>query len=422
MQTGTRVLRSGALSLIVPQGADRMTSARGAGTVPRELAESTVRNAVETALNCPLVLPPIAQCVIPGDRVALAMEPDAPLAVPILTAVVEELQSLAEPGVELTLLLPEDPASEGWSSLLAAIPSGVREKLGIVIHNPDDRDGLSYLASTAGGERLYLNHRIVNADLIVSIGPLCFDSRLGVRGGASSFYPQLADRAAAELFRRDAHPELAADSPRPLRDLVDEVGWLLGTQFVAGVIPESAGSGPQVLAGDPQAVLEAARREVAATLHVEVAEPVELVAVSIPGGTSLGWKQLGLALEQAARVVEPGGRIVVVADLAEPQGPAATMLRRCVEPEDLLTPLRREPVADSREIVQIIMAQRHARVYLLSALPAAVVEELGLIPLVNADEASRLLSLVDRLLVVPNACFHRCDVAARRPAGTRGAR
>ena len=100
----------------------------------------------------------------------------------------------------------------------------------------------------------------------------------------------------------------------------------------------------------------------------------------------------------------------MIADLSEPQGPAATMLRRCQEPEDLLKPLRREPTVDAVEISQLIHALRRARVYLLSKLPTEVVEELGMIALADANELQRLVSTIPNCRVIPFANYTWCEV------------
>jgi len=111
--------------------------------------------------------------------------------------------------------------------------------------------------------------------------------------------------------------------------------------------------------------------------------------------------------------VNQGGRIIAVADLAVPEGPAATMMRRCQEPEDLLKPLRKEPTVDSVEITQLIKAERRARVYLLSGLESDIVEELGMIPVSDAAEFQKLAASIGPCRVIPFANYSWCEVAER---------
>lgn len=166
-----------------------------------------------------------------------------------------------------------------------------------------------------------------------------------------------------------------------------------------------------MLAGLPEEVFPAGCEMMEKTWAVSVEEEVPSVITSIPGGPC-AWKQLGQALQSAAEVVEQGGRIIVVADISAPDGPAATMLRRSQDPEELLKPLRREPTPDSEEISQLIEASRKARIYLRSDLPAELIEELGMFPLATEEELQRLVSPLEQPLVVPFANFAMCSVGA----------
>ena len=95
----------------------------------------------------------------------------------------------------------------------------------------------------------------------------------------------------------------------------------------------------------------------------------------------------------------------MVADLPVPEGPGATMLRRCADPEELLKPLRREPVVDSLEITQLINTLRHARLYLYSIIPTDIVEELGMIAIESESEIQRLTVQAQSCAALPNANY-----------------
>lgn len=379
--------------------------------LPPHAAAETSRQ-IAQALQHPLGLPGLHECAIPGDRIVIVLDPDTPAGTEIVGQVVEQLQLPGEGAAALTLLLPEDPAGHSWQSLQASLPLHVQQLTAVQVHNPADETQRGYLASSSGGERVYLNRQLLDADLIVSIGMIGFDSLLGYRGTSSVIYPQFSDAATIREVRGQGHPELTPDQRRPLRDLVDEIGWLLGTQFTVQVLPDAAGGAAEVLAGAPDQVQACGQSRLDQSWRVATDEACDLVVVSIPGGSPFGWKQLGTALDMACRVVEPGGRIAIVAQLETPEGDAAAMLRRCKDPEDLLKPLRREPTADAVEISQLIQALRRARLYLLSGLPAELVEELGLYALASADELQRLVDQSERLLVIPGANFAWCDITA----------
>lgn len=396
-------LTSGSISVALPQ---TLSSA----LIRSELPTASIAEFCQQAFQNPLGFPELVRCVVPGDRVVLTVDPETPFSAEIIASVWEQLQTVPEGGVSLTLLFPNDHTGSGWQWLRDQLPVHVQQQITVHVHDPADSSQISYIASSGGGERIYLNRLLSDADLIITVGVIAFDSLLGFRGTSSILYPTFSDAATLQASQSQGHPELTPVQQRPFRELVDEVGWLLGTQFTVQVIPGPAELPTAILAGLPEDVMTRGRELVEKTWRISVEEMLEGVVISIPGGAVFGWKQLGLALEQASSIVKQGGRIAVVADLANPEGPAATMLRRCQDPEELLKPLRREPTHDSVEVAQLIQAQRRARIYLLSSLPAETVEELGLIPVADAAELQRLVNTIDRYRIIPFANYAWCEV------------
>ena len=357
------------------------------------------------ALLAPLGLPELSRCVVPGDSVAIVIDPETPHVIELLIAVCEQLLSVPDSGISLSLLLPPDPGSAGWSHVVEKLPLHLQQQLTVHVHDPSATDQLSYLASSAAGDRLYLNRRISDADLVVTIGIVCFDSLLGYRGTTSGVFPSFSDTDAIQQARTQGHPELTPEQPRPYRQLVDEVGWLLGTQFSVQIVPGPGDTPLAILAGLPEDVMTAGKDLVDRVWRVKPRKEVDAVVLSVPCDASSGWKQFGNAIELATRLVQPDGRIIVVADLPVPEGPGATMLRRCQDAEELLKPLRREPGPDAVEITQLINTLRHARVYLYSNMPSDIVEELGIIAIEDPAELQRLTTAAKSCVALPNANY-----------------
>jgi nickel-dependent lactate racemase len=370
----------------------------------------SVPDLCQRALANPLGFPELTQCVVPGDRVVITVDPETPFVADLISAVWEQLQTIPDGGVTISLLLPQDNTGNDWTWMRELLPLHIQQQISVHVHNPADSSQISYIASSAAGERVYLNRLLSDADMIVTIGVIAFDGLLGFRGTSSSLYPAFSDAMTVQESRAQGHPELTPDQQRPYRELVDEIGWLLGTQFTVQIVPGSDLAPAAILAGLPDDVLKQGKELVTKLWRLSASELVDGVVLSIPGGAAFGWKQLGQALDHAANLVHQGGRIIAVADLVPPEGPAATMLRRCQEPEDLLKPLRKEPTYDSVEISQLIQAARRARIYLLSPLPADIVEELGMIPVADSAELQRLVSSIDGCRVIPLANYVWCEV------------
>ena len=369
------------------------------------VSSRSVTDLCRQALLSPLGLPEPARCVVPGDSVAIVLDPETPNVIELLGAVCEQLQVVPEAGGTLSLLLPPDPDNTEWSRLVEQIPAHLQQQLTVHMHDPAETAQLSYLASSAAGDRVYLNRRICDADLLVTIGMVCFDSLLGYRGTTSGIFPAFSDADAIQQARTQGHPELTPEQPRPYRQLIDEVGWLLGTQFSVQIVPGPDDSPLAILAGLPEEVMTAGKELLNSSWRVKPQAQVDAVVLSVPCHATSGWKQFGSAIELATKLVRQDGRIIVVADLSVPEGPGASLLRRSQDPEELLKPLRREPCEDAVEITQLINTLRHARVYLYSNIPTDIVEELGIIPIEDEAELNRLTTAARSCVALPNAGF-----------------
>ena len=234
------------------------------------------------ALLTPLGLPELSRCVVPGDSVAIVIDPETPHLIDLLVAVGEQLLSVPDSGIALSLMLPPDPGSAGWSHLVEKLPLRLQQELTVHVHDPSATDQLSYLASSAAGDRVYLNRRISDADLLVTIGIVCFDSLLGYRGTTSAIFPSFSDTDAIQQARTQGHPELTPEQPRPYRQLIDEVGWLLGTQFSVQVVPGPGDTPLAILAGLPEDVMTVGKDLVdRGTVHVTVIDLLIRLTLSL---------------------------------------------------------------------------------------------------------------------------------------------
>ena len=114
---------------------------------------------------------------------------------------------------------------------------------------------------------------------------------------------------------------------------------------------------------------------------------------------------IGIPRAAAGRITADDGRIVVCTELPTPESPGLTLLSRCAEPADLIKPLQLEPGPDTPETLQLIRAMGRHRVLLLSNLPAATVEDMGLLAVESAAELQRIIDSAQRCCVLQGAAF-----------------
>ena len=280
-------------------------------------------------------------------------------------------------------------------------------------HDPAQKDACVYLASTASGERIYIARDVVDADFLISVGPIGFDPLMGYRGTNSVFYPGLSSAAAMQRANGQGHLELGPDEVRPLRELVDEVGWLLGNPFTIQVIPAASRGVSRVLAGVCDSVFAQGKKLLSEQWLVQVDERPEVVIAAIDDdGGPHGWEQLGAAVEVARNWWRTAARSSCFPS-------SRRNCRRgwnCSVPargaRDAIRPLRKQAAPDMIYATQLASAADSGAVYLLSGVPDDVVDELFLAPVANETEIRRLLGDDSRCLFLEAAEFVHGTVRA----------
>uniref|UniRef100_A0A7C2NZL3 DUF2088 domain-containing protein n=1 Tax=Schlesneria paludicola TaxID=360056 RepID=A0A7C2NZL3_9PLAN len=360
---------------------------------------------VTDALAEPLDFPPLSTAVVPGDRVVLAVDRRVPESAAIVAAVWRVLEGAGIGPHDVCVLHPASPAPTELPDPRRLLPDAVRREVKWHVHDAARDDTCGYLASSAGGERIYLNRELLDADFVLPVSAAGFDPVLGFRGPGAVFFPGLSTSAAFAKTLGQGHSELRPDDDRPLRQLIEEIVWLLGVQFAIQTIPHRhAGAAGGVIAGSVEAVERTARRQLNREWRLARSERSDSVvaAVSASQGPTR-WEDVGAAIEAAQKLVTRGGKIVLLTDLTEAPGPGIELLRTQKSARSGLRELRAKMPSDWLAASQMAAAADWASVYLLSRLPNDVVEELFLTPLESETEVRRLLDHTEECVLLAGA-------------------
>jgi nickel-dependent lactate racemase len=185
---------------------------------------------------------------------------------------------------------------------------------------------------------------------------------------------------------------------------VDEIGWLLGVQFVLQVVPSGEGGVAEVIAGMSEQVLSAGKQRLAEHWRVDVQGQAELVVAAVDADAGgHGWKQVAAALDAARRIVARDGRILLLTELADAPTEGIEMIRDARTPREALRPVRELAKADRTEALQLATALDRANVYLLSKLPDDLVEDLFMVPVASVDEARKVMEGAEECVVIGSA-------------------
>ncbi len=362
--------------------------------------------AVRAGLTQPLDFPPLSTALVSGDRVVLAVDRGLPLAAEVVAGI---WPVLAESGIRPQDVLILQPG--GWTNSAQRIdprsqlPEAIRTEVRWETHDPTVDGACGYLATSADGERVYLSHKILEADFVLPITLAGFDALQGTRSPMSVLYPGLSTPEAFAKTHGQGHRELQPEDDRSVRQLIEEIGWLLGVQFAVQLIPGGRrGTTADVLAGGAESVQRQVLKQLNDEWRVQWPARAETVIVTVPTvGESATWNDVGRAVEVAHNVVEHGGKIVVLSDLQASPGPGMEQLRGQSSPRAALQPLREEAPPDLQAATQWAAAADWARIYLLSKLDSDLVEELFAVPLSDVTEVERFLATIEECAVITTA-------------------
>jgi len=361
-------------------------------------------NQVRKALTSPLDFPSLVQVCVPGDKVVLALDRHTPCSSELIAEIWTMLESRGIEAAAVQILQPAALDSVPLVDPRQGLPEQVRREVRWTVHDATDPKRQAYLAATARGERIYLARDLVDADVVLSVGMIAYDPVLGYRGTNSVFYPGLSNTDAISRSRGEGHSELGPDDERPLRQIIDEIAWLLGTQFAVQVLPSAGGGAAAVVAGAYDRVFRKGQKLLAEYWRVPLERRADLVVAAVDADSAgHGWDQIGSALATARNLVTRGGRIVILSELdAEPEI-GMELIRRSQSPRSALQPIRKQAPIDMIPATQFAIATDWARVYLVSRLPAGMVDELFMVPVENDRELVRLLAGDDSCVILGSA-------------------
>jgi nickel-dependent lactate racemase len=381
-------------------------------TLPSRLADPV--GAIRDALERPVGFPALRQALTPDDHVAVVVDEQVSRRPEFLAPVLDHILNAHVSPEAITVLGPSSLSGQG-----PALPGGHAE-IRAEVHDPQDRRHLSYLATTRGGRRLYLNRTAVDADQLVVVSRRSYDPVLGYSGSEGALYPCLSDEATLKEMLGRLSFLAPGEKPWPVRREAEEVAWLLGTPFMVQLIDGPGDHLAHVVAGLADTSEEGIRL-LNASWRVQVDGPADVVVAGISGdGSRHTFADLARALACAAHVVKQSGRIVLLTNALPALGEGAGWMRQAEDPREALKIIHRQLPADSAAVFQWASAAERATIYLLSRLPQEIAEELFTVPLDEASQIQRLLKEAPAQLFLPDA--HKMMAQTARANGKSTAR
>ncbi len=360
--------------------------------------------AVAAALAGPTDFPPLADAVVPGDAVAIALDEGLPQAPALVAGVVA---ALVKAGIEprnVTIVQSARDVAAG-PNVRSALPSDVAADVNLVTHDPHDRDNLAYIAASAAGQPVYINRTLSDADVVLPIGCLRLDSSAGYHGIHGAIFPRFSEAVTQHRFFSSSNEESPKRRQRR-RDEADEAAWLLGLLMSVYIVPGSGDSIVHVLAGSDARVAEQGRELCHRAWTCPIDRRADLVVAGIPGNASAQtWDNVARALAAGMQAVADGGAIALCTELATAPGPALCHLAADEDYESRLRKVRKERSPDAAAASHLLRALDRNRVYLLSRLDDETISDLGITPIEDPDDVARLCRRSQSCVVLSNAQY-----------------
>jgi nickel-dependent lactate racemase len=352
---------------------------------------------VKLALEKPLDFPPLSAAVVPGDRVAIAVDAGVPHVGDVVRGAVSSFQRAGIDPEAISVVSADAETGrlcrEGLIDHSATMPE-------FVVHDPNDQDKLCLVGLTRRKEPVVVNRTIFDADVVLPIG--C------ARASGATYdvlFPGFSSAEAIRRYRTPANVSAPSDAAKRTKE-VDEAGWLIGVLMTMLVVPGANDTVAHVVAGEPQAVARRCAELYRAIWSLRSPRQASLVIANISGGAgSQNWQNVGRALAAAAPLVEEGGAVVVCSNLEEPPGESLSRLMGGDDLEKVERKILRDHAGDSLPAWHVVRALRRGPVYFLSQLDSDTVEDLGLAPVGDVTELARLAGRHESCLVIDDSQY-----------------
>jgi nickel-dependent lactate racemase len=269
-----------------------------------------------------------------------------------------------------------------------------------------DPADVEFLGSTSRGTPIIVHRPVAEADVCVCLGVIEYHYFAGFSGGVKALVPGVCG---IETIRHnhsmmvDPGATIGQLDGNPVREDIEEAGRMIGVDFILNVVMAGAQKVVDAIAGHPQTAHRAGCARLEALERLSVEHPMDMVVVSAGGyPKDINLYQAQKALDNASRIVRPGGIILLVAECAEGLGNSVfeAWMQDPGGPEAIVARIRREFVLGGHKAAVIAMTMQHASVFLISDLPPAFARSIGFHPYSDLNSAFR--AAIEQLGPVPH--------------------
>ncbi|WP_269536945.1 nickel-dependent lactate racemase [Cerasicoccus fimbriatus] len=205
----------------------------------------------------------------------------------------------------------------GWMIDARVLEAGVR----VINHDCQETEYLTYLGKTRRGSETYINRRYLDADIKILTGLVESHFMAGASGGRKSICPGIIGEASTFVFHgapmmADPNTTDLKLAGNPCHEESFEVASKAGADFIVNVTLDHEFNLTGVFAGHLKDAHEAAVEHLKTYTAVPWSGEYDVV-LTHAGFVGINHYQAAKAGTVAARIVKPGGHVLMVADTTD---------------------------------------------------------------------------------------------------------
>ena len=251
-----------------------------------------------------------------------------------------------------------------------------------------------YLGRTSRNTPIEVCKEVAEADFLILTGNIEFHYFAGYSGGYKALMPGVCSREAIQHNHKmmlDPQAAIGCVDGNPVREDFEEVGRQFPRSFLINVVLNSDKEIIHVVAGDPILAHRSGCMVLDQCYKVAVPKLADLVIASSGGyPKDINLYQAQKALENAAKVVKPGGKIVLLAELRDGFGEDTfeEWLLNCESVNEIISRIEKNFVLGGHKAAAIAKIVKEHEVLLYSSMEDDTVKKAFFTPLRDLKDLS----------------------------------
>ena len=256
-----------------------------------------------------------------------------------------------------------------------------------------DIDNCVKIGITKRGNEVSIFKEVLKSDFIIATGNLEFHYFAGFSGGAKAVAPGICSRSTIANNHKhflDSGAKAGKIKGNPIREEIEEIGEMVGINFMVNAVLNSHKKVVKVVAGD----VTKAHREGAEYINnifgVKIDQLADIVIAS-PGGypKDIDLYQTHKAMENAMLAVKKGGIIIIAGECRDGLGEEsfAEALNGKLSPLELMEELKNNFILGRHKASRIANINLNSEIYLVSNLADKIKKNLFIKSFNSLEEA-----------------------------------